>query len=101
MVAMEGYTCRPMFNNSSVNHQLQQTKGLHALKIPDQLAWPSELNKKQFSSTLPHNSAWKGLSYLQFKGSLTLCSFHAEDLIHIRFLSNILMSDLPTRITVT
>ena len=48
--------------------------------------------KKQFSSTLPHNGAWKGFSYLQIEGSLS--SFHAADLIHIQFHSNFLTGNL-------
>ena len=39
---------------------------------------------KNLSSTLHHNCAWKGFSYLQFEGSLS--SFHAADLIQSQFL---------------
>ena len=39
------------YNNSSIKHQPQQTKGLRALKILYQLSCPMEL--KKFISTLP------------------------------------------------
>ena len=70
---------------SSIKHQPQKTKELHALIIPGQLSCPLEL--KSLGSTLPHTCIWIGFSYLQFEGGLS--SFHAANLIPIRFISNI------------
>ena len=67
------------YSKSSVKHQPQQTKGLHALKILDQLSCLGL--EQKFSSTLPHNFVWKGFFYLQFE--VNSSSFYAADPIHI------------------
>ena len=62
------------YTKSSIKHQLQQTKELHVLKIPDQISCPLDLQK---------DSASLSLTIVQFEGSLN--SFHVADLIHIQF----------------
>ena len=51
------------YTKSSIKHQPQPTKRLHALKIHDQLANPMELKRKSaatLSLTIQYNCAWEG-----------------------------------------
>ena len=79
------------YSKSSIKDQ--QTKGLQALKVPDQLSSCSLglINKYSVAPSLTWQlsiCAWEGFSfYLQFEGSWSL--FHASDLMLNQFLSNI------------
>ena len=90
-----------------IKHQPPQTKGLHALQNPDQFTYlTSQKYCSVFSRVLPSQFCMRGSidihyfyeRFLLLAVEVSLSSFHAADLIHNKFLSNIftgnILSDL-------